>query len=149
MKHVAEILHNSVKEQSFLMFLYENNIEWKFIPANLPHQGGLWEAAVKSAKYHVTQVVGDLRLTFEDLSTIFARIEAIMNSRPITPLSEDPTDLTALTPGHFLIGDALLSLPENDFTSQPSQTLPVTPKNQPAFLATLVTRIPKQLTATD
>lgn len=44
------------------------------------------------------------------------QIESCLNSRPLAPLTSDPNDLTALTPGHFLIGDALLSPP--DPTSQ-------------------------------
>ena len=35
-----------------------------------------------------------------------------MNSRPLTPLSNDPSDLNPLTPGHFLIGASLVGLPE-------------------------------------
>lgn len=35
-----------------------------------------------------------------------------MNSRTLYPMSNDPTDITTLTPGHFLTGGPLLALPE-------------------------------------
>ncbi|XP_050303742.1 uncharacterized protein LOC126741390 [Anthonomus grandis grandis] len=88
-----------------------------------PHHGGLWESAVKRAKYHVIRVIGKSSLTFEGLTTLFAQVEATMNSSPITPLSEDPLDYSCLTPGHFLIGSPLLSIPENDLTNLPSNRL--------------------------
>lgn len=47
----------------------------------------------------------------------------MLNSRPLTPLSSDPTDLTPLTPGHFLIGVPLTAIPEEDVQEVPSNRL--------------------------
>ncbi|EFN70688.1 hypothetical protein EAG_00141, partial [Camponotus floridanus] len=60
----------------------------------------LWEAAVKSTKHHLRRVIGESTLTFEEMSTLLAQIEACLNSRPLQALSDDPDDLSALTPGH-------------------------------------------------
>lgn len=86
--------------------------QWIFIPPHAPHFGGIWEAGVKAVKHHLRRTIGDTTLTFEELSTLLAKIEACLNSRPLHPLSADPSDLSALTPGHFLIGSALTSIPE-------------------------------------
>nr|XP_049696300.1 uncharacterized protein LOC126054500 [Helicoverpa armigera] len=86
-------------------------IEFRFSPAYAPHFGGLWEAGVKSAKFHLYRVLKNIHLTFEELSSLFAQIEAILNSRPLCPLSPSPQDLSPLTPGHFIIGRPLTSLP--------------------------------------
>ena len=72
---------------------------------------GLWEAAVKSAKKHLERVVGGTKLTFEKLQALFVQIEAVLNSRPLTPISTDATDLSYLTPGHFLIGAPMTAVP--------------------------------------
>ncbi|XP_041448462.1 uncharacterized protein LOC121404014 [Drosophila obscura] len=50
--------------------------------------------------------------TFEELSTLLSKIEACLNSRPLSPMSEDPTELLALTPGHFLTGGPLMATAE-------------------------------------
>lgn len=39
-------------------FSRPNNIDWRFIPPYTPHMGGLWEAGVKSCKFHLKQIVG-------------------------------------------------------------------------------------------
>ncbi|XP_076301671.1 uncharacterized protein LOC143219688 [Lasioglossum baleicum] len=97
--------------------------QWIFNPPSAPHFGGKWEAAVKSTKFHMRRVIGESPLTFEEYATLFAQIEASLNSRPLCPLSDDPSDLAALTPGHFLIGDALNVIPEPDLTDTPRSRL--------------------------
>jgi len=91
--------------------LTDHGIQWKFNPPAAPHFGGLWEAAVKSVKHHLRRVLGDSTLTYEKMATLLAEIEACLNSRPLSPLSDDPEDLAALTPGHF-VGTALTAVPE-------------------------------------
>ncbi|XP_017489088.1 PREDICTED: uncharacterized protein LOC108377342, partial [Rhagoletis zephyria] len=61
-----------------------NNISWHFIPPGL----------------QTSEVYGK------------QASKAVLNSRPISAISDDPTDFTALTPGHFLVGGPLIALPE-------------------------------------
>ncbi|XP_012276869.1 uncharacterized protein LOC105697791 [Orussus abietinus] len=98
-------------------------ISWQFIRPSSPHFGGLWESAVKGFKHHMRRVVGDQLFTFEEFNTFVIEVEAILNSRPLTPISTDPNDIIVLTPGHFLIGDSLTSIPESDFRSTASNRL--------------------------
>jgi len=104
-------------------FCIPNRIEWKFIPPAAPHMGGLWEAGIKSCKFHLKRVIGLSLLTFEELATVLIQIEACLNSRPICQLPSTVTDLQPLTPGHFLIGDLLTSAPEIDLSDEPINRL--------------------------
>lgn len=99
-------------EDEIVPKLAVQGIQWHFNPPHSPNFGGLWEANVKSVKFHLKRICDSTHLTFEELNTVLVRIESCLNSRPICPLTSDIDDLACLTPGHFLIGDALLSLPE-------------------------------------
>ncbi|XP_044594851.1 uncharacterized protein LOC123272215 [Cotesia glomerata] len=89
-----------------------HQITWHFNPPAAPHMGGKWEAAVKSLKHHLTRTIGESSFTFEEFTTLLAQVEAILNSRPMEALSDDPQDLSSLTPGHFLIGRPLNAIIE-------------------------------------
>lgn len=123
LKDVGEWLKRVDKENKFVNFLTQNMIRWHFIPPHSPNFGGLWEAAVKRAKYHIKRIVGEARLTFEELYTVITQIEAIMNSRPLIPMSNDPNDIEFLTPGHFLIGEPLTAIPQVSVLELPTNRL--------------------------
>ena len=63
---------------------------------------------------HMRKVIGQQILSYEEFLTVINQIEAVLNARPLFPLSNDPNDPTAITPAHFLVGDTMLSLPQNE-----------------------------------
>nr|CAI5828862.1 unnamed protein product [Callosobruchus analis] len=92
----------------------QEGIDWRFIPPHSPHFGGLWEAGIKSMKHHLKRVIGGVSLTFENFYTLLVEVEAIMNSRPISPLSSSHHDLNPLTPSNFLLGRTSDCIPDPD-----------------------------------
>lgn len=84
---------------------------WRFITPSAPFQGGIWEAGVKSVKHHLKRVVGKRLLTHSQMYTVVTQIEGILNSRPLWPASDDPSDLAPITPAHLVIGRSTLQRP--------------------------------------
>lgn len=82
-----------------------------------PHMGGLWERGVRSCKSHISKVLGEQILTYEELSTVFIQVEPLLNSRPLCVLSTDPNELESLTPAHFTNLTPLRHLPAVDVTT--------------------------------
>lgn len=100
-------------------------INFHSIPPRAPHFGGMWEAGIKSTKTHLKRIIGNANLTFEGVYTTLTQIEAILNSRPLSPLSSNPIDFEPLTPAHFLIGRKLTALPEYDLENTSTSRLSI------------------------
>ena len=108
LNELYRFLSSATTSSAIDYYLLTNRISWHCIPERAPHFGGLWEAAVKSTKYHLRRAIGAQRLDFEEFSTITAQEEACLNSRPLcSTTSHSPDGIMLLTPGHFLIGRSL------------------------------------------
>lgn len=64
-----------------------------------------------SAKTLLHRTIKEQILSYEELSTLFHHIEAVLNSRPLSALSADPNDCQPLTAGHFLTSAPLIAMP--------------------------------------
>lgn len=103
--------------------LANDGIKWHFIPPRAPNFGGLWEAGVRSVKRHLTRINGSTKLTFEEMTTLLTQIEACLNSRPLSRLDDSIDSLTALTPGHFLVGEPLIGVPDDKLDQENTNRL--------------------------
>ncbi|XP_055910779.1 uncharacterized protein LOC129945147 [Eupeodes corollae] len=106
----ANLLDSTKFQEDVTNELTTNGITWHFSPPHAPHFGGLWEAGVKTTKFHLRRVLGQSSLTYEELSTVLCQVEACANSRPLCARFEG--DMDPLTPAHFLIARPLTTVPD-------------------------------------
>lgn len=97
-------------------------ITWKFIIEKAAWWGGWWERMVKSVKVSLRKVLGRQSLSFEELTTVLADVEAAINSRPLTYVLEEPGEASVLTPSHLLTGKRLIALPASKLSAVPTST---------------------------
>lgn len=112
LKELGQFLHT--KQNTIVDLTSQYQFRWNFIPPYTPNFGGLWEAAVKSAKHHLRRALINRNVTLEEFNTLIIQVEGILNSRPLFSMSNDPNDLMPITPSHFLIGRPLNFVPEPD-----------------------------------
>lgn len=74
---------------------------------------------MKCLKYNIKRVVGKTIWYNEELSTLIIQIAAVLNSRSLSPPSNDLNDVEALTRAHFLIGSSLIALTKPNYTKIP------------------------------
>ncbi|SPP90064.1 Hypothetical predicted protein, partial [Drosophila guanche] len=112
LKAITDLIWNDSGKHQIVDQCSQLGVSFHFIPPRSPHFGGLWESAVKVAKQLLVRSFNSIALNYEELVTAIAKAEAVMNSRPLHPLSSHSNDYEALTPGLFLIGRPLNCMPE-------------------------------------
>lgn len=83
--------------------LAARGVQWHFNPPAASHFGGAWERLIRSVRKALYVVMRGREMKFSIFETALVEVEALLNSRPISKVSTDEQDMTALTPGHFLI----------------------------------------------
>lgn len=88
----------SVMEKEYCL----QKIRWKFNPPTASWWGGFWERLIRVLKDLLKKNLGHASLEYEEMTTMLCECESIMNNRPLTYLSEDPSELAPLKPSMFI-----------------------------------------------
>ena len=97
--------------------LLQQNFDWHFNPPSASHFGGIWERMIRTTRQVLYAMVKEQVLNDETLQTVMCEVEAIINDRPITKLSDSHCDLEPLTPNHLLLLKRKPILPPGLFNS--------------------------------
>ena len=129
-KATAKFLKTVFKDDMVLDYLAGVGIEWVFNIERAPWWGGVFERMVKSTKRRMKKMIGQAKLSLDELHTAIVEIESIINSRPLSYISSSDLE-EPLTPSHLMIGRRILNLPDNlgylldpgdeEFTVDPTQ----------------------------
>ncbi|XP_073714092.1 uncharacterized protein [Misgurnus anguillicaudatus] len=120
---VRELKMNKETSSSDLeKYLQQNDCTWIFNPPHASHMGGAWERMVGIARRILDCMLLEtksLHLTHEVLVTLMAEVSAIINARPLIPVSSDPEAPLILTPAILLTQKTCSSPPPpGEFTDK-------------------------------
>jgi hypothetical protein len=91
-----------------------NRIQWKFNPPTASWWGGWWERLIRIIKDVLKRVIGRACLSYEEMVTVLCDCEAVINSRPLTYISESDSDFVPLSPSLFLQDIKEIGVPDCD-----------------------------------
>ncbi|KAL3977608.1 alcohol-forming fatty acyl-CoA reductase [Sarotherodon galilaeus] len=101
-------------------YLSKQGCSWNFRPPHASHMGGSWERMIGVASRILDSMLlqQKSRLTHEVLSTLMAEITAIINARPLLPVSTGPHQPFILSPAMLLTQKSGVPPPPGDFTDK-------------------------------
>ena len=74
-------------------YLQQREIEWKYNPPAASHMGGVWERQIRTVRKVLSSLLKEQVLDDESLNIVMCQAENIMNSKPLTAVSDDASDL--------------------------------------------------------
>ncbi|XP_032413047.1 uncharacterized protein LOC116716235 [Xiphophorus hellerii] len=104
-------------DKSMQKYLTEQGCSWEFNPPHASHMGGSWERMIGVARRILDSMLlrNKIQLTHEVLCTLMAEITAIINARPLVPVSSDPENPFVLSPSMLITQKSCLQPPPGDF----------------------------------
>ncbi|XP_028418531.1 uncharacterized protein LOC114543944 [Dendronephthya gigantea] len=93
--------------------LLTKRVTWRFNLERSPWWGGFFERMVRSVKRCLRKVLGNAKLTVDELNTVLVEIEGTLNSRPLTEEYEE-FEGDVLTPSHLIYGRAINFIPRRE-----------------------------------
>lgn len=100
------MLKDNTIQPSVSRYLSEEGCTWTFNLPHSSHMGGAWERMIGISRRILDSMLCQVipsRLTHEVLSTFMAEVCAIINVRPLTPISTDSESPFLLTPAMILM----------------------------------------------
>ena len=88
-KAAESLLKKLTQDHTFQEFTQNRRIIWRFNLPLSPWWGGYSERMVGSVKRCLRKVLGNARLTYDELSTVLTEVENTLNSRPLTYLYDE------------------------------------------------------------
>jgi len=107
----AKTLKSWEEHHSVRSTLNQNKCKWHFNPSRAPWFGGFFERIVKMVKLCLQKTLHRSMVTEDELHTVLCEIEADLNDRPLTSVSDSVDDLQPLTPSQLMLGYRLDSTP--------------------------------------
>ena len=108
----AMFLKSVFQDEEVVDHLAGVGVEWVFNIERAPWWGGVFERMVRSTKRCLKKMIGQAKLSLDELHTMIVEIESIINSRPLSYVSSSDLE-EPLTPSHLLLGRRILNLPDN------------------------------------
>jgi len=83
-KSASKELEKIMKDPSVIRYFTQERIKWSYILEKAPWWGDFYERLVKSLKSSLKKTIGRAKLTQDELVTVVAEAEMILNCRPIS-----------------------------------------------------------------
>lgn len=112
-------------------FAVLHKVRWKFATPLSPHQGGIYKSLIKQTKRVLRVAIGHQVISRNEMSTVFAEVKSLLNSRPLGYSSSDSNDPHPLTPNHLLLGRSSPCVPQGLFEESRN------PRKRFAFVQTI------------
>ncbi|XP_069184608.1 uncharacterized protein [Procambarus clarkii] len=90
--------------------LNQRQCHWKFIPPRAPWHRGFYERMIGMVKRSLWKTLHCHKVDLQELQTVAIEIEARVNNRPLSYVSDDVLQCEPLRPAHLMYGRPLSTL---------------------------------------